>query len=231
VARPEDRTLLLDLPSANTRSGITFLASEYRRMAKTLCQWNDQQFSDDGVNEKIIPWNQLSTSLEVIEKRMAQAFYPGLAARFQHIINTAASSSLDPAVFDLFEDWNLHVAANDFCTGSRFVNPVDTDVSGDVFQALAMSFLNRPPCARTMETIIPGSIAQKIVTRAKQSNARGVIGFTLKFCDPYLARIPMIREALQKESIPFLMLEGDCTMGAMGQQQTRIEAFTEMLGV
>jgi len=26
------------------------------------------------------------------------------------------------------------------------------------------------------------------------------------------------------------MLEGDCTMGSMGQQQTRIEAFTEMLG-
>ncbi len=77
----------------------------------------------------------------------------------------------------------------------------------------------------------PGSIAQKIVERAKESNAKGVIGFTLKFCDPYLARIPMIRQALQKESIPFLMLEGDCTMGSMGQQQTRIEAFTEMIGV
>ncbi len=70
-----------------------------------------------------------------------------------------------------------------------------------------------------------------LVERAKESNAKGVIGFTLKFCDPYLARIPMIRQALQKESIPFLMLEGDCTTGSMGQQQTRIEAFTEMLGV
>jgi benzoyl-CoA reductase/2-hydroxyglutaryl-CoA dehydratase subunit BcrC/BadD/HgdB len=41
----------------------------------------------------------------------------------------------------------------------------------------------------------------------------------------------MIREALKQESIPFLMLEGDCTLGSMGQQQTRIEAFTEMLEV
>jgi len=41
----------------------------------------------------------------------------------------------------------------------------------------------------------------------------------------------MIRQALQKESIPFLMLEGDCTSGSIGQQQTRIEAFTEMLEV
>ncbi len=82
-----------------------------------------------------------------------------------------------------------------------------------------------------MDTSKPGNIGNEIVKRAKTANAKGVIGFTLKFCDPYLARIPMIREALQNESIPFLMLEGDCTTGAMGQQQTRIEAFSEVLGV
>ncbi|MBU8910561.1 MAG: 2-hydroxyacyl-CoA dehydratase family protein [Desulfobacterales bacterium] len=137
----------------------------------------------------------------------------------------------DPKVYDLFEEWNVHVTASDFCTTSRFVTPVDTATDDNIFRALASSYMEQTPCARTMDTAKPGDIAQKIVQRAKESNARGVIGFTLKFCDPYLARIPMIRQALQKESIPFLMLEGDCTMGSMGQQQTRIEAFTEMLGV
>ncbi|MBC2704794.1 2-hydroxyacyl-CoA dehydratase subunit D [Desulfobacula sp.] len=137
----------------------------------------------------------------------------------------------DPKVFDLFEEWNVHVTASDFCTTSRFITPVDTTADDNIFRALASSYMEQTPCARTMDTAKPGDIAQKIVQRAKKSNARGVIGFTLKFCDPYLARIPMIRQALQKESIPFLMLEGDCTMGSMGQQQTRIEAFTEMLGV
>ncbi|MCP4290940.1 MAG: 2-hydroxyacyl-CoA dehydratase, partial [bacterium] len=137
----------------------------------------------------------------------------------------------DPKVYDLFEEWNVHVTASDFCTTSRFVTPVDTRTDNNIFRSLADSYLKQTPCARTMDTTKPGSIAQKIVERAKESNAKGVIGFTLKFCDPYLARIPMIRQALQKESIPFLTLEGDCTMGSMGQQQTRIEAFTEMLGV
>jgi len=141
----------------------------------------------------------------------------------------------DPKVYDLFEEWNIHVIATDFCTSSRFITQVDTQMDNqtdnNIFLSLAASYLQQAPCARTMDTTMPGGIAQKIVDRAKAGNAKGVIGFTLKFCDPYLARIPMIRQALQKESIPFLMLEGDCTMGSMGQQQTRIEAFTEMLGV
>ena len=137
----------------------------------------------------------------------------------------------DPKVYDLFEEWNVHVTASDFCTTSRFITPVDIKTDNNIFRSLADSYLKQTPCARTMDTTKPGSIAQRIVERAKESNAKGVIGFILKFCDPYLARIPMIRQALQKESIPFLMLEGDCTMGSMGQQQTRIEAFTEMLGV
>ena len=137
----------------------------------------------------------------------------------------------DPKVFDLFEEWNMHVCGNDFCTGSRFISAIDTQDNDDIFKAIAISYLQKMPCARTMDTTQPMDIAQQIVEKAKTSKAQGVIGFTLKFCDPYLARIPMIREALQKEGIPFLMLEGDCTMGSIGQQQTRIEAFTEMLGV
>jgi benzoyl-CoA reductase/2-hydroxyglutaryl-CoA dehydratase subunit BcrC/BadD/HgdB len=139
----------------------------------------------------------------------------------------------DPKVFSLFENWNMHVVGSDFCTGSRFCKHVDFDTSkdADLFYSLALSWMKNTPCARTMDITDPGAIAQKMVERVKKSNARGVIGFTVKFCDPYLARIPMIREAFQKESIPFLMLEGDCTLGSIGQQQTRIEAFTEMLEV
>jgi benzoyl-CoA reductase/2-hydroxyglutaryl-CoA dehydratase subunit BcrC/BadD/HgdB len=137
----------------------------------------------------------------------------------------------DPMVYDLFEEWNMYVTDSDFCTSSRFITPINNQKGGTIFQSLAQAYLKQTPCARTMDTTTPGSIAHQIVQRAKKSNANGVIGFTLKFCDPYLARIPMIRTALQKESIPFLILEGDCTTGTMGQQQTRIEAFTEMLGV
>ncbi len=262
-ARPDDRIILLDLPSGINNLSLDFLSKEYERLAKTLFKWNNETFSMETIKEKIATWNLLAVSVEKIEEKMSRDYFPGIAFGLQQIINTAATDStdqalamaqkklepkepakagrspvfvfgnllFDPKVYDLFEEWNVHVTASDFCTTSRFITPVDTMIDSNIFRSLADSYLKQTPCARTMDTTKPGSIAQKIVERAKQSNAKGVIGFTLKFCDPYLARIPMIRQALQKESIPFLMLEGDCTMGSMGQQQTRIEAFTEMLGV
>jgi benzoyl-CoA reductase/2-hydroxyglutaryl-CoA dehydratase subunit BcrC/BadD/HgdB len=39
----------------------------------------------------------------------------------------------------------------------------------------------------------------------------------------------VVREALTAAGLPFLMLEGDCTLRSMEQQRTRIEAFIEML--
>ncbi len=261
-ARPDDRIILLDLPSGINNLSLDFLSKEYERLAKTLFKWNNETFSTETIKEKIATWNLLAVSVEKIEEKMSRDYFPGIAFGLQQIINTAATDStdqalamaqkklepkepakagrspvfvfgnllFDPKVYDLFEEWNVHVTASDFCTTSRFITPVDTMIDSNIFRSLADSYLKQTPCARTMDTTRPGSIAQRIVERAKESNAKGVIGFTLKFCDPYLARIPMIRQALQKESIPFLMLEGDCTMGSMGQQQTRIEAFTEMLG-
>lgn len=266
-ARPDDKIILIDLPSGINSLSLDFLSKEYERLSKTLFEWNNETFSpniiSDKIREKVDTWNLLAALVEKIEKTMSRDFFPGYASSLQEIINTAATEStdhalamgrdridpeesakkgrspvfvfgnllFDPKVYDLFEEWNTHVTGSDFCTSSRFVTKVDTGLDDNIFRSLAASYLQQTTCARTMDTTKPGSIAQRIVERAKQSNAKGVIGFTLKFCDPYLARIPMIRQALQKESIPFLMLEGDCTRGSMGQQQTRIEAFTEMLGV
>jgi benzoyl-CoA reductase/2-hydroxyglutaryl-CoA dehydratase subunit BcrC/BadD/HgdB len=266
-ARPDDRIILLDLPSGINSLSLDFLSKEYERLAKTFFKWNNETFSPerilDKIKDKIATWNLLAASVKKIEEKMSREYFPGIASRLQQIINTAATDStdkalamaqkeiepeepaktgrlpvfvfgnllFDPKMFDLFEKWNMHVTASDFCTTSRFITPVDTRTDNNIFRSLADSYFKQTPCARTMDTTKPGSIAQRIVQRAKESNAKGVIGFILKFCDPYLARIPMIRQALQKESIPFLLLEGDCTMGSMGQQQTRIEAFTEMLGM
>jgi benzoyl-CoA reductase/2-hydroxyglutaryl-CoA dehydratase subunit BcrC/BadD/HgdB len=72
-------------------------------------------------------------------------------------------------------------------------------------------------------------MAVDILDRAKACGARGVIGHILKFCDPYLARLPFVRETLKEAHLPLLLLEGDCTLRSIGQQRTRIEAFIEML--
>jgi benzoyl-CoA reductase/2-hydroxyglutaryl-CoA dehydratase subunit BcrC/BadD/HgdB len=102
-------------------------------------------------------------------------------------------------------------------------------MTGDPWQFLAQELLAHPPCARTFDPTRPGRIAEDVLQRAQACNARGVIGYVMKFCDPYLARLPMVRTALREAGLPVLTLEGDCTLRSIGQQRTRIEAFVEML--
>jgi benzoyl-CoA reductase/2-hydroxyglutaryl-CoA dehydratase subunit BcrC/BadD/HgdB len=98
-----------------------------------------------------------------------------------------------------------------------------------ILMQLSRNIIEKPPCARSFDPIKPGSLAENVYEKAKACGARGIIGHTLKFCDPYLARLPMVRDKLQDTDIPLLLLEGDCTLRSIGQQRTRIEAFVEML--
>lgn len=135
----------------------------------------------------------------------------------------------EPEAFALFETCGIRIAGEDFCTGSRLFNPIELSGSEDVLSELSAGMLSKPPCARTFDPGKPGVLADDVLSRAQECGARGVIGHTVKFCDPYLARIPAVRAALRQAGLPILFLEGDCTMRSLGQQKTRIEAFAEML--
>lgn len=135
----------------------------------------------------------------------------------------------DPEAFGLFESCGARIVDEDLCTGSRVFTPLKIEGSEETLSQLAREILRRPRCARTLAPMQPGMLAEEVVARAVECKARGVIACTAKFCDPYIARLPGIRETLRKAGLPLLHIEGDCTMRSFGQQRTRIEAFTEML--
>jgi len=135
----------------------------------------------------------------------------------------------DHEIFDLFEASGARVVDEDLCTGSRLFQPIQLEDGKDLYIGLARAILSRRPCARTFNPARPGQLALDIIDRARACDAQGVIFHTAKFCDPYLARLPSVRELLRKEGIPILVLEGDCTTRSIGQHRTRIEAFIEML--
>jgi len=134
----------------------------------------------------------------------------------------------DPEAFALFESCGVSIVSEDLCTGSRLFAAMETG-GGDGLLNLARGTLGRPPCARTFNADSPGRLGDHIATAARRAGARGVIGYTVKFCDPYLARLPGVGAALKKAGIPLLLLEGDCTLRSIGQHRTRIEAFVEMI--
>ena len=135
----------------------------------------------------------------------------------------------DPAAWSLFEESGARVVADDLCTSGRQVVAAEPATGEDPFLALARGLLTRPPCPRTFPSGRPGEAAEAIAAAAEASGARGAVAHVMKFCDPYLARMPAIRETLRSADLPLLVLEGDCTLRSLGQQRTRLEAFVEML--
>ena len=135
----------------------------------------------------------------------------------------------DPEAFRLFAACGARIAASDLCSGTRLFQKVELDAGGDPYAGLAAALLGRKPCARTFDPSRPVRIGEEILDQARAVGARGVIGHTVKFCDPFLARLATVRRTLQEAGMPFLVLEGDCTLRSIGQQRTRIEAFVEML--
>ena len=135
----------------------------------------------------------------------------------------------DPDAAELFESCGVRIVADDLCTGSRQLTRVGSLDGTDPLPRLAEALLDRPLCARTL---VPGdldALPSQVIELVTKSGARGAVAQVVKFCDPYLLRMPAIRDAFQREGVPLLVLEGDCTLRSLGQQRTRIEAFVEML--
>ena len=80
-----------------------------------------------------------------------------------------------------------------------------------------------------MSCATPVGFAEQVVASVQQSGARGVISHVLKFCDPYLARLPTIRQALRDAGLPMLALERELNVSGEGQLKTRIQAFLEQI--
>ena len=136
----------------------------------------------------------------------------------------------DPEAAELFEGCGARVVGDDLCSGSRQFTRVGLQGEAPPLEQLAGAMLARPLCARTMRADEPTALADQVLERVRASGARGAVAHIAKFCDPYLLRLPALREAFRREGVPLLVLEGDCTLRSLGQQRTRIEAFVEMLG-
>ncbi len=69
----------------------------------------------------------------------------------------------------------------------------------------------------------------QVLKEFKDSRAQGILHYSLQFCHTYNIEEVKIREACEKEGIPYLSIESDYSPEDVGQLQTRIEAFLEQI--
>jgi benzoyl-CoA reductase/2-hydroxyglutaryl-CoA dehydratase subunit BcrC/BadD/HgdB len=258
-ARPGDRRFLLDLPATADGRPIAYYAEEISRLRDALSSWTGRTITDEAILASIGQLDEIANLVAAFRERLQRGTLPASRMQaIMNEVSTAppgeALSTLrallsepgqrpsagvpvlvfgnvmpDPETFELIESCGARIVEDDVCTGSRLLARTDVSPGEDPVLALSRSLLSRAPCARTITASRPGRLAADVLEARRRSGARGVIAHVLKFCDPYLARLPAVHEALGRQNVPLLVLEGDLTLRSIGQHRTRIEAFVEML--
>jgi benzoyl-CoA reductase/2-hydroxyglutaryl-CoA dehydratase subunit BcrC/BadD/HgdB len=131
-----------------------------------------------------------------------------------------------PPIHDMIEAAGGAVVWDDLCTGARYFDSLVIP-DKDPIAAIADRYLRRAVCPAKHAGL--QNRADDLLRTVREKNAQGIIFLYLKFCDPHAFDYPYLKNALDQEGIPSLLIEVEDTLPAAGQLQTRFEAFLEML--
>jgi len=131
-----------------------------------------------------------------------------------------------PDIYSVIEESGGAVVGDDLCTGSRYFTGL-IDEKADPVESLAGRLLERVVCPAKHGGL--RTRADHLIRLVREKQAQGVVFFLLKFCDPHAFDYPYLKEALEREGIPSLVIEVEDRLPADGQLRTRFEAFVEMI--
>ncbi len=132
-----------------------------------------------------------------------------------------------PEILDYVEEAGGVVVGDDMCTGYRYFATKVDESNNNPIDAISDRIIKRPICAAKHNPDFDrGSFLKGL---SKDANADGVVFLLLKFCDPHSFDYPYLVESLKEIEIPSILIEAEMDNPALGQVQTRIEAFVEMI--
>lgn len=250
---------LLDLPRIITPSSIAFFRDGLGNLIKQIEAHFKIKFSEEGLIRAIEEANttrsllkhlfslqdrgdpplRQSDILEILSegwKNQRKVFNKSLKLFLQELethppyplegprVMVTGSLMDGSALIRLIEELGGQVVSSELCVGRRMVDRIFIDT--DPLRSLSQAYLEKTSCARMFDTDRRiGHIKQEL----ERTQAKGLIYFSLKFCDPYLYEAPAIEEALRQMGIPLLFIEGEYTGKMRGGIRTRVQAFLEVL--
>jgi benzoyl-CoA reductase/2-hydroxyglutaryl-CoA dehydratase subunit BcrC/BadD/HgdB len=128
-------------------------------------------------------------------------------------------------ILESIETLGGRVVADDFaCCGRR---RYAVGKSEDPFERMAERLMSGPPDWNKGDPI--GERLQNLIDMIETNGARGILFYTVKFCEPELFDLPQLKGGLQEQGIPSLIIEMDINDSLSNQTMTRIQAFMEMI--
>lgn len=130
------------------------------------------------------------------------------------------------SLLDFLEEQGAWIVGDDMGMGSLFysIDLPEGDVSVD---ALARAYLGAPACSTIHDPTLERAGA--VLSRVRKTGARAVVLFIPKFCEPELFDLPWLKQSLEREGLPVLVLETELGASETGSLRNRIEPFLETL--
>ncbi len=132
----------------------------------------------------------------------------------------------NPDLYVLLEKAGAEVVWEDLCTGSRYFEGTISE-DGDPIASIARRYFERVICPAKHTTIT--ARGENLVKLVREHGVQGVVFLLLKFCDPHSFDYPYLKEFLDRENIPSMLLEIENQLPPEGQLLTRFETFVQML--
>ncbi len=119
------------------------------------------------------------------------------------------------------------IVADDYAALGRRIPLSDLSCASNPIDTVVERLLLRPICP-TRSSNAEARI-DHLRTLADASGARGVILHTVKFCEPELFDVPLVRQGLEAVGLKVLHIETEFETSVSAQTATRVEAFVEVL--
>lgn len=131
-----------------------------------------------------------------------------------------------PQILNLLDDLGARVGHDDFLACSRrWLGPAPQ--AKDPYEALSQAYFGLPPCSSKDSPL--NERVTWLLEICQQTRAKGLIFYTVKFCETELFDVPILSDELKKKGYPCLVIDTELNQGLSGQISTRVEAFLEML--
>lgn len=253
--RPRQPVFPFYLPRSRRESDLVFLAEECRALYQGLAEITGQTPTDDVLMDCIRREEEADRLLADLHRSRRRlplsdlAFYRLVRAReylpaeafadlARAVLNGPSAPPRDGvpillsgivpepmALLDALSEMGGVIVADDLaCCGRRLYPPGE---DREPFRRMAERILNGPPDPTRGSPI--RERLEHLVRIARETGARGVVFYDVKFCEPELFDLPLLRRGLQEAGLPSVHIEVDLNDPLSHQTLTRIEAFLEMV--
>ena len=168
------------------------------------------------------------SEVEALTDRILEEYAAGktLEAKPRVLITGCPIGGVTEKVVKAIEDNGAHVVFFENCMGAKAIEDLVDESNEDIYEALAQKYLSIGCSCMT-----PNPNRITLLNRAiDEYKVDGVVDVVLQACHTYAIETLSIKRFVNGEkSIPYTSVETDYSTSDVGQLQTRMAAFVEML--